>query len=154
MKAIEELTIWTDGGARNNPGPAGIGALITIPSKDGKPTVLAEISQYIGQTTNNQAEYQALLTALHWVEGYLTGQKRSLKTAKLTLFTDSELLAYQVRGRYRIKNGGLRPYYDDVMELLKQFAAYTITPIRREKNQVADRLVNAAIDAAITQSSH
>lgn len=139
-------TIWTDGGARGNPGPAAIGARI-LQAK----TVLAELSLYLGKRTNNQAEYQALIEALEWLIAYLNQKHQLTINCQIQIFTDSELMAYQIQGRYRVKNGNLQPLWRRVMSLLNQFGGYTITPVRREKNQVADRLVNQAIDQALKQ---
>lgn len=134
--------IWTDGGARGNPGPAGIGARITQNDQ-----VLAELSDYIGKATNNQAEYQALLRALEWLVNHI----ESTSSYQVQVLTDSELMAYQIQGRYRVKNTDLQPIYHQVMRRLNQFSGYTIIPVSREKNQLADRLVNQAIDRAGAQ---
>ena len=144
------LAIWTDGGSRNNPGPAGIGAIVADVSKGLEhKVILVEISEYIGQTTNNIAEYTALLTSLVKVREYLTEKNIIHTTVKLLLYTDSELMAYQLQGKYKVKNDGLRILYEEVISLLVTFHSFTITPIPRAKNQQADTLVNRAIDLAL-----
>ena len=148
------LSIWTDGGARNNPGPAGVGAVIARPVESGSHETLVEVSEFIGQTTNNQAEYRALLAALEAARHYLTTHGQDPTKADLHIYTDSELMAYQIQGRYKVKNAELRPVYDEAIQRLSQFGNFTITPIRREQNQRADMLVNQAIDAALAQVGH
>lgn len=156
MLESKQLTIWTDGGARNNPGPAGIGAVIVSGAHEmyDPETVIHTVSEYIGQTTNNQAEYGALVAALEWVTSYVAQQEEAAENVHLFIFTDSELMAYQIQGRYKVKNGDLQSLYGRAITLLQPFGGYKITPIRREKNQIADKLVNQAIDAAITESAH
>ncbi len=150
MSDITKLVINTDGGARNNPGPAGIGAVIS--NKAGE--VLAEVSEFIGSTTNNQAEYQALIAGLQAAIQYLDTISQQTVVTEVSIFTDSELMAYQIQGKYKVKNSELQPLHEHARSLLGKFAGYTITPIRREKNQVADKLVNQAIDAALAQVGH
>jgi ribonuclease HI len=142
MESFRNITIWTDGGSRGNPGPAGIGVHITE-----NDATLAELAEAIGVTTNNQAEYGALVKGIDWVTQYCADQSINPSTVKLSIYTDSELMAYQVQGRYRVKNAELKPVYDRVMAGLQAFATHTITPVRREKNQIADGLVNKALDA-------
>ncbi len=134
---MKTLQVWTDGGARGNPGPAGIGVHIVTLGK-----VMADLSEYVGIKTNNQAEYLALTIGLQWLTAHFDPS-----TVALELFTDSELLAYQIQGRYKVKNHDLRLLYDQAKQALEALSNHTITPIRREKNQIADRLVNEAIDA-------
>ncbi|MBI3255682.1 MAG: ribonuclease HI family protein [Candidatus Andersenbacteria bacterium] len=128
-----KATLHTDGGARGNPGPAGIGYVLVVEDK-------ASIfhAGYIGETTNNQAEYQALVA----------GMKRALKEGvqELACYLDSELVVKQVRGEYRVKNMDLKPWVDEVQALRRQIAKVSFTHVRREKNKAADRLVNEAID--------
>jgi ribonuclease HI len=151
----QTYTIWTDGGARRNPGPAGIGAVIAITtgSNDSQHEIIGEVSDYIGQTTNNQAEYRALIAALAWFEAYLAEKQIAKSSVILHLYTDSELMAYQIQGKYKVKNAELVPCFKQVETLLKDIN-YTITPVPRAKNQRADKLVNEAIDAALTQIAH
>ena len=122
---------FVDGGARGNPGPAGIGAVIDGPAK-------IEISEYIGETTNNVAEYSALIRMLE------QGLKKGY--SELDIFADSELMVKQIKGEYRVKNENLRGLYLEAQKYLQQLKKFTITHIRREFNKDADKLVNEAID--------
>lgn len=127
--------LWTDGAARGNPGPAGCGAILK--ALDG--TVLAEESRYLGHTTNNVAEYQALLLGLE------SACARGIR--RIEVRADSELLIKQLRGEYRVKNEGLRPLFAEAKRLLEQFESVKLTHVRRELNTEADRLANRGIDA-------
>lgn len=129
------LLIHTDGAARGNPGPAGAGAILRN-AADG--TVVAEIATFLGVQTNNYAEWTAVALALE--EALLQGAER------VDLRTDSELVARQISGRYRVKHPGLKPIHARVMELLARFAGYTVGHVPRELNKDADRLSNVAID--------
>ena len=131
------LYIHTDGGARGNPGPAGIGVLI----RDEAGEVVDEIAKFLGDATNNQAEYQALLVGLE--------RALALGAGEVSVASDSELLVRQIEGRYKVKNAGLKPLFIKAKDLLAQFDRYTIKPVRRELNTEADALVNQAIDAHI-----
>jgi len=132
---IDKAIVYTDGASRGNPGPAAIGAVI----KDGQGQVLARISRCIGRTTNNQAEYRAIIAALE--------KAASLSIVIVELKSDSELAVRQLKGSYRVKNAGLRPLYDKVRELRASFRGFAITYIPRAQNTEADRLSNAALDA-------
>lgn len=134
---MAEAIIYTDGAARGNPGPAGAGALIT----DSEGRMLAEICRYLGETTNNQAEYQALLLALK--------EAVNLKATRLTIYTDSELMVRQIKGEYKVKNDGLKTVFQEVFNLLRHFGAYTINHVPRENNKRADQLANLAIDGQV-----
>jgi ribonuclease HI len=127
-------TLFADGGARGNPGPAGAGAYLE--DETGKPA--ARIYKYLGETTNNVAEYSALYFGL----------KEALrqKVPKLLIRMDSQLVVRQIQGSYRVKEPHLVKLYGKVMELLEQIPAYEIEHIPREKNKEADRLSNVAID--------
>ncbi len=129
-----KFLIYVDGAARGNPGPAGAGAFIT--HSDG--SEVARLTKYLGETTNNVAEYSALLVALK------EAKKRGGKT--LAIHADSELMVKQIQGKYRVRSPHLKKFHDDIMGLLKGFH-YTIVHIRREKNKIADQLANEAIDA-------
>jgi ribonuclease HI len=148
------IALWTDGGARGNPGPAAIGGVIAAVAADFDPQtptekdVLATYSKYIGSTTNNQAEYQALEMGLEQIAQI----NQNPNDIILKLFTDSELMAYQIQGKYKVKNAELKPLYERITQILSQYKSYTITPIRREKNQQADKLVNEALDAALARN--
>ena len=129
------LTIHTDGAARGNPGPAGAGAILRDAS-DG--TVLAEIAEFLGHATNNVAEWTAVLLALE--------EARRLGATHVDMRMDSELVARQISGIYRVKHADLKPLHAAVMALLPLFAGYTVGHIPRELNKDADRLSNVAID--------
>jgi len=127
------LVINADGASRGNPGPAAIGATI----KDENGRLLASVSQRIGRTTNNQAEYRALIAALE--------KAISLEARRVDIRLDSELVVRQVEGRYKVKKATLRPLYLRVGELLGRLEGFTLTHIPREQNAEADRLANAAL---------
>ena len=130
------LVIHTDGGARNNPGPAGIGAVI---ARDG--IVLSEISEYIGAQTNNFAEYTAVIRALEMCieKGWLEA---------LSFKLDSKLVVEQVQGNWKVKEVTLKPLVTKVQTLAIQFPSVSYEYVPREENREADRLVNEAIDNA------
>jgi ribonuclease HI len=131
-----KLTIFTDGGARGNPGPAGIGCVIF--NEQGE--VLAEISKYIGEATNNQAEYQALIVGLAKAE--------ELGGREIEVFLDSELVVKQMNREYRVKDKDLAPLFVKVYNATLGFKKIVFKHIRREKNELADKLVNLALDKA------
>ena len=133
---IETVITFTDGASRGNPGPAGIGALLL----DEKEKILAEEFEYIGETTNNEAEYRALLMALNKARQFTKGRVRC--------FMDSELVARQLNGRYAIKSLHLIKIFDEVRECAAQFKSVTFSHVPREHPQqrVADALANKAID--------
>ncbi|QUH21003.1 ribonuclease HI family protein [Alkaliphilus sp. B6464] len=131
---LKEAIIYTDGGSRGNPGIAGIGILIE--DKDGN--VIREISQYVGEQTNNVAEYKALSRGL---EAAL-----DIGIEKLTCYLDSELVVKQIKGEYKVKNERMIPMYNMVMPLVKKFKSFEIIHIRRELNKRADQLANEAMD--------
>jgi ribonuclease HI len=131
---IEKAILYTDGASRGNPGPAAIGAVI----KDGQGRVLGKISRRIGRTTNNQAEYQAVIAALE--------EAIRLGVAGVVIKSDSELVVKQINGRYRVKNPALKPLHQRVRELQSLFQSFAIASIPRRQNIEADRLSNAALD--------
>ncbi len=139
--AAEWVTAFCDGGSRGNPGPAGFGVYIEGP--DGEK--LAELSEYIGRTTNNVAEYSALLAALDWA--VKTGHRR------LRVVGDSELLVKQMLGRYKVASPDLRPLYEEAKRRVAQLEAFRIEHVLRGKNQKADRLANLAMDKGMGRSS-
>ncbi len=132
---MDSAIINTDGGARGNPGPAGIGAVFTAP--DGK--ILYEFKAYIGEATNNVAEYKALLLALK--------EAGALGFKELLINMDSQLVVRQMQGQYKIKEPGLQVLARQVLALSNQFRKITYCHVPREKNKAADRLVNEAIDS-------
>jgi ribonuclease HI len=129
------VEIFTDGGSRNNPGDAGLGAYIT---KDG--VAIAELSEYLGKQTNNFAEYTAVIRALEWcIEHGLTDEPISFKM-------DSKLVVEQVQGNWKVKEPTLKPLVTRVRELATQFPRVTFAHVPREENKEADRLANEAMD--------
>jgi ribonuclease HI len=133
----ERYRLHTDGGARGNPGPAGIGARLTTAGGD----VVEDVAEYIGKATNNVAEYRALIAGLEVALG--RGVER------LDVFLDSELVVKQVNGQYKVKDAGLRPLHRQACLLLSKFHEADVRHVRREQNAAADALVNQAIDAAL-----
>jgi len=132
----EKLKLFTDGGARGNPGPAGIGAVIL--DEEGK--MIAEISEYIGETTNNQAEYKALIAGL--------AKAKELGAEELEVFLDSELVVKQLNREYRVKDKDLASLFLQVYNISLGFKKIIFKHIYREKNELADKLVNQALDKA------
>src|SRR5688572_11271489 len=128
------LTLQFDGGSRGNPGPAGIG--IVISSSDG--VALVTLSRFIGKATNNVAEYRALITAME--EALKLGAK------KIIIRGDSELVIKQMKGEYRVKHPDMKPLYEEAQELLAQFDQAKIEHNLRGKNVLADKLANLAMD--------
>ncbi len=140
---MSRLIIYTDGGARGNPGPAGIGAIL----QNEKGETLKEISEYIGETTNNQAEYEALIRAL-WAAKELFGE--GLHALAIEVRMDSELVVRQLSGLYKVKDAGLKEQFAKVAKMrLEDCPNIVFTHVRREKNTKADELVNRAIDDAL-----
>ena len=129
------ITLWTDGASRGNPGPAGAGVLIEAEGTSDR----IEISEYLGETTNNVAEYSALLLGLRKAE--------TLSPSSLTVYSDSELIVRQIHGEYRVRSALLRPLYLETCRRLRGFPAARILHVGREENREADRLANRAIDA-------
>lgn len=133
---MKKLIIYTDGGARGNPGPAGIGAILFNEEKK----IVAEISTYLGVATNNQAEYKALIAALK--------KAQELKAEELECYLDSELVVKQLKREYKVKNQDLAPLFLEIHNLSLSFKKITYTHIRRELNKEADKLANEAMDRA------
>ena len=129
------VTVRVDGASRGNPGPAGVGAVVEF--GDGRPPL--ELCEYIGETTNNVAEYRALLLALD--EAF-----RHAPSDALTVYSDSELLVRQLNGVYKVKADHLRPLYAEAWRRLRAFPAVRILHVGREENRKADLLANLAID--------
>jgi len=131
-----EIVAYIDGGARGNPGPAGFGVRIETP--DG--TLVEEFSESIGVATNNIAEYRGLLAALEWAQAH--------GAAAVHVRSDSQLLVQQMLGNYKVKHPGLQPLHARARVLAHQIGRVTFEHVRREANQHADRLANAAMDDA------
>ena len=130
----KKLILYIDGGARGNPGPAGIGVVIL----DSSGKKVKDISKYIGEATNNIAEYNALLYGLEEV--------LILRADEVKINLDSELVARQIGGEYRVKDAKIRPLFERALNMLKGFKNFEINHIGREKNKEADKLVNRAIN--------
>ena len=130
-----EVVVSTDGGARGNPGPAAIGASIC----DVEGNELSTVSEAIGSTTNNVAEYTAVVRGLE--------DALDIGATRVRLRSDSELLIRQIEGRYKVKAAHLIPLHRQVRELLAKFESASIEHVRREFNKRADALVNEALDA-------
>ena len=132
-----KVVVHVDGGARGNPGPAAVAAVAT--DADGEP--LEERKLYIGEATNNVAEYRAVLLGLELA--------RELGAEEVEVVNDSELIARQIGGEYKVKHAGLRPLYLEAMRALRDFESWAVRPVRREHNARADELVNEALDRAL-----
>ncbi len=126
--------LFTDGGSRGNPGPAAIGGVLYEEEK-----VLANFSHYLGQGTNNQAEYNALLMGLELAKKH--------KVTDLQCFLDSELVVKQLNKEYRVKDADLAKLFVKVWNLSQEFKSISFRHVRRELNKEADRLVNLALDS-------
>jgi ribonuclease HI len=127
--------IFTDGGARGNPGPAAAGGVIV--GADG--VLIAEVSEYIGVATNNVAEYRALILTL----------RRALDEGCriVDIRMDSELVVRQLEGKYRVKDAKMQPLHAAAVKLLAMFERADVRHVRRDENKLADKLVNAVLDA-------
>jgi ribonuclease HI len=128
------LDLYTDGASRGNPGEAGAGIAIL----DEQGNELVGTGEYLGQCTNNEAEYRALLHGL--------AKCAELGKGRLKIHLDSELIVKQIRGEYRVKHPNLIPLFQQTMQRLSAFAAFSVSHVRREKNSRADELANMAID--------
>ena len=129
------LTVHVDGGAQGNPGPAAIGVVVS----DGDGGVLDELAERIGVATNNVAEYRALLRGIE--------RAAALGAREIELVNDSELVAKQLTGAYKVKHPAMKPLYEEAMAALRGFDAWRIRSVPRAENAEADRLVNEALDA-------
>lgn len=133
----KKLIIYTDGGARGNPGPSGIGAVFYDEQKN----TVAEISEYIGKATNNQAEYKAVVAAII--------KARKLGAEELDFYLDSELVVKQLNREYKVKNKELAPLFVQIYNVMLDFKKVVFTHVPRELNKAADRLANLAMDKGI-----
>jgi len=133
----ENFKLYTDGASRGNPGLAGAGFVLL----DGANNELLSGKKFLGEKTNNEAEYYALILALEKIS--------EIGINKIDIFLDSELIVKQLKGEYKVKNKRLIKLYDRVKNLLRNFE-YTVSHVKREKNKVADKLANEAIDSAST----
>ena len=133
--------LYTDGGARNNPGPAGAGAVLYELKVKSEKSKVGEWGKYLGEATNNQAEYQALILGLEQAKNY--------EVEELQCFLDSELLVKQMKREYRVKDQGLAPLFLKAWNLAMKFKKITFTHVPREQNKEADKLVNQVIDDSL-----
>jgi ribonuclease HI len=131
-----KVVVHVDGGARGNPGPAAAGAVVSEPGGE----VLDEATELLGVASNNVAEYRGLLLGL--------ARARALGATEVEVVNDSELVAKQVNGQYKVKHAAMRPLYLEAMEALRGFEAWSIRSVPRAQNAGADALVNQALDAA------
>src|SRR5215217_9033273 len=130
----EDIVVWTDGGARGNPGPAGYGAVVT--STGGQ--VLAEVAEGIGWATNNVAEYRGVIAGLR--------RAKELGARRVRVRADSLLVVNQQKGLWKVKNADLRPLADEAARLARDFERVTWEHVPRERNRHADALANRAMD--------
>jgi ribonuclease HI len=129
------VVVHVDGGSRGNPGPAAAAAVVTSPEGE----VLDEAAVTIGRATNNVAEYRGLLLGLE--------RARALGATEVDVVNDSELIAHQVNGRYKVKHADMKPLHAEALAALRGFERWSLRPVRREQNADADALVNQALDA-------
>ncbi len=130
---MAKLVIYTDGGARGNPGPAGCGAVLLFPDKK-----IKEFSRFLGKATNNQAEYEGVVLGLE--------KARAFKATEINFYLDSKLIVEQLNRRYKIKDPKLGSLFIKIWNLSQSFKKVNFYYIPREKNKPADRLVNRVID--------
>jgi ribonuclease HI len=138
---MNKVIVHVDGGARGNPGPAAAACVISSPEGE----LLGEHALLLGRTTNNVAEYRALLLGLE--------SARELGAKEVEVVGDSELIAKQVQGLYKVKHEAMRPLHRDALTALQAFAKWSIRTVPRAQNAHADALVNAALDQARAASS-
>ena len=137
---MEKIIIYTDGGSRGNPGPAGMG--VVIADKKGK--MMKEYSGFLGVKTNNEAEYEAVIFGLKKIKALLGKEK--IKNTEIEFRLDSELVAHQLGGVYKIENEKLAPLFLKIWNLKMDFGKIYFKHIPREQNREADRLANEAMD--------
>ena len=130
-----KLTVHVDGGSRGNPGPAAAGAVAS--NADGE--IVGERGEMIGEATNNVAEYRAVLLG--------AALALELGATEIELINDSELIAHQLNGKYKVKHVDMKPLYAEAIAALGRFDSWSISCVRREQNEHADLLVNQTLDA-------
>lgn len=140
MGANETVTLFVDGAAKGNPGPAGIGVRLEL-----KGVLLCEHSEFIGSATNNVAEYKALIYGLEIV--------RRLRATRVDAISDSELMVRQLNGQYKVRSPVLEPLYKHVREVAGSLDAFHIRHVPREENRHADRLANQGISEALKRNT-
>jgi ribonuclease HI len=136
MPQLDELKFFTDGGSRGNPGPSASGVVILTMNDE----ILEQFGVFLGDTTNNQAEWKAVKFALEAVAKY--------EPKRVHAYMDSQLVCRQLTGQYRVKNPDLQPIYRDVVQLARQYDT-SFEHVYREYNKLADKQVNIAIDQAL-----
>jgi ribonuclease HI len=134
---MKKIIIYTDGGARGNPGPAGIGAVIF---DEHEKEILAQAKEYIGETTNNQAEYKAVVLGLQKAKGLKP------KPQEVEVRLDSELVCSQLSGTFKVKNPDFQESFIKIWNLRQEFKKIEFKHVRREQNKIADKLANEAMD--------
>ncbi|MBI5183725.1 MAG: ribonuclease HI family protein [Nitrospinae bacterium] len=132
------VKVFIDGASRGNPGKGGAG--IVFYDQEGR--IILEMSQYLGQTTNNEAEYKALILAMERLS------QESGKIKEVEVYSDSELMTRQINGRYCVRSDSLKRLYKEVKDLIKRFEGFSIHHVPRDQNSRADILANKAIDKA------
>jgi ribonuclease HI len=130
------LVIHVDGGSRGNPGPAAAAAVLSTPEGD----VVDEAHEFLGVATNNVAEYRGVLLGL--------ARAKQLGATEVEVVNDSELVAHQINGRYKVKHPDMKPLFLEAQQALRGFEKWSIRNVPRAKNADADALVNQALDAA------
>ncbi len=134
----EQIEIFTDGGSRGNPGPSA-SAFVVIKNQE----IIAKGSKYLGVGTNNNAEYQAVILALQW----LSENKGQLNSKEVNFVLDSELVVNQLKGLYKIKNDNIKTLVEKINNMKESlYFTFTFILVRREKNKIADQLVNDCLD--------
>ena len=141
MPTSTEIVAHIDGGSRGNPGPAAYG--VAIETTQGQP--VTAFGKYIGKTTNNVAEYQGLLAALEYALNHAH--------PRLRVLTDSQLMARQISGQYKVRSPDLKPLFDKATVLISRLESFSIRHVYREQNREADRLANEAMDDAASGKS-
>ena len=136
-----KLVVHVDGGSRGNPGPGAAASVVSTPTGE----LLDEASELLGTVTNNVAEYRALLLGL--------ARARALGATEVEVVNDSELIAKQIRGLYKVKHAAMRPLHREALAALRAFDAWKIRTVPRAENADADALVNAALDGAQTTAA-
>jgi ribonuclease HI len=134
MSKYKKLIIHTDGGSRGNPGPAGIGVIIKTPEGE----VVATIARFLGKTTNNQAEYRAIIAGIH--------KAHDLEAEEVDFYMDSELAVKQLNREYKVRNKDLQPLFVEIYNQTLNFKKVKFHHVRREYNKEADALANEAMD--------
>jgi ribonuclease HI len=140
---MEKIIMYTDGGSRNNPGPAAVGVFIE--------TLHKQYGHYIGEKTNNEAEYEAVILGLKKIKQNIGKDKA--KSAEVEIYLDSEFVERQMNHQYKVKEPELQKLFLEVWNRMLDFGKVTFNHIPREKNKIADKMVNEALDERERQGS-